>query len=157
MTDWTEHDRLKAAQTPPAWTTQPSKVTREDLFNEIDLLKSRLTELDVIFDSTVQARITRIRSLAATLTPKPPAYVCGHDYGNTTCQIQFRSEQAMREHQATVHGHPTRMEGDTPVPQPAATRSHHPAGHDGGVSGTTQTAAFTPSMFENPPTVENPC
>jgi hypothetical protein len=102
--DWTERQRLAAAKTPSAWTTHPGVVTREDLFNEIDLLKARLTEKDGMLDSVIVARLTRIRSLAATLCPKPPVHVCDFDYGNgRVCGIAYRSASRLREHLLLVH------------------------------------------------------
>ena len=105
--DWSERDRLESALTPRAWTTNPGKVTREDLFNAIDLLGKQLAEKDALMDSAIRARLTEIRSLAATLVPKRPALVCGYSVpgcGNVKCQIRCGSESSMAEHRERVHG-----------------------------------------------------
>lgn len=104
MSDWSERDRFKAAATPRAWTTNPGKVTREDLFNAIDLLGRQIHQADHILNPAIRARLTEIRSLAATLIPKKSDYVCGHDYGSMKCRIHCHSEAALAEHRYRVHG-----------------------------------------------------
>ena len=105
MADWSERDRFKAARTPREWTTNPSRVTREDLFNAIDLLGKQIAQRDLHMDSGIRARLTEIRSLAATLIPKNDlAYVCDHDYGNKIrCQIRCESLASLAEHRERVH------------------------------------------------------
>lgn len=96
---------LEAADRPPAWTTSRGKVTREDLFNEIDILRARVAEKDGMLDSGIRASLTRVRSLAATLVPASPRFVCGFVYRNgVTCSIQCSSEEGRRVHQKVVHG-----------------------------------------------------
>lgn len=99
-----ERSWLKAADKPPAWTTNQRAVTREDLFNEIDILKARVAEKDGMLDSGIRASLTRIRSLAATLCPKPAAFTCDFEYeSGFVCGIRCSSRLALDAHRELVH------------------------------------------------------
>jgi hypothetical protein len=104
----TERDWLNAAATPRAWTTHPGKATREDLFNATDLLTQTLGQRDALLDSAVRMRITEIRSLAATLIPKPERFKCDYIYEHEgrqiVCGIAHGSTDALATHKHYVHG-----------------------------------------------------
>lgn len=75
-------------------------VTRDDLFREIDYVRRYLVERDLLFDSALLLRFTRMRAIAATLLPERIEWIgCG--YGG--CRIRFRSEGDRREHRRVVH------------------------------------------------------
>jgi hypothetical protein len=99
-----ERDWLRSANHAPAWTTHRGKVTREDLFNEIDILKARVAEKDGMLDSGIRASLTRIRSLAATLCPKPALFTCDFEYeSGFVCGIRCSSRLALDAHRELVH------------------------------------------------------
>lgn len=75
-----------------------SRVTRNDLFRELDYLVEDLGMADALLRREVRRRVTRIRALASTLIPKEPdPHVCG-------CGIRFRSRASLNDHLALL-GH----------------------------------------------------
>jgi hypothetical protein len=98
-----EKDWLDAARTPPAEFTSRSTCSREDLFRELDFLVQDLGMADKLLNSAVRRRVTRIRALASTLIPKQSRLVCGYEYADGVCGIEFASEWARAAHQELIH------------------------------------------------------
>ncbi len=96
---------LKAAEIPPPEFTSKGSCSRTDLLRELDFLVKDIGTADRLLDSRVRRRVTRIRSLVATLVPKPsPEHVCDHFYTDDVwCQLSFKSLDALNEHRRVVH------------------------------------------------------
>jgi hypothetical protein len=92
-----ERERYRDALKPPAWTTSKQRSSVDDIYTELDWLKTYLVEKD-IWDSACWAHYTRLRSLCATHIPKPaPMFVC------SACGMECRSSAGLFEHLDVVH------------------------------------------------------